>query len=119
MGAAVEWVDRAMAGRVRAALARHPTYSDYASKIPEPMFRQLVREGFARVVVYCLGTLLLISVGYYALPAWEGKPVQNEQAAAWVLYVLFALAEGWRTVVGRCIERECVYRRKHGKWRWE
>ncbi|HVO02428.1 MAG TPA: hypothetical protein VMT54_09515 [Candidatus Cybelea sp.] len=25
----------------------------------------------------------------------------------------------WRKQSAQCFERECIYRRQHGKWRWE
>jgi len=112
-------VNRFLAGRMRAAMSRHPTYADWIAEIPEPMFKQLVREGLVHMAVYGLTCQLMVCVGYYVLPIWEGKPADNGQAVIWTLLLIFALCFGWRTVAGRCIERECVYRRVHGKWRWE
>lgn len=113
MTAFLESIDRVVAGGIRRALDRHETYADWASDIPEPMFRQLVREGVFRTFVYVCANGLLLWLMAYVWPP--------DLLHAVGLAIGFALLAIWnrRKLAGQCLEREFLYRRKHGNWRWE
>jgi hypothetical protein len=122
MAALLDSVDRFLAGRVRLALGRHPIYPDWIAEISEPMFRQLLHEGLFRTVVFWCATALLLFLELYWLPPAHDRPTiwpHRALQTGLFLVIYFIAVRNLRASVTQCVERECVYRRLHGKWRWE
>jgi hypothetical protein len=94
--------------RLRQTFTDHRLYGNLAAEIPEPMLQQLAREGLFRSFVQyaVIGLVALLAV---PLITWWVSPI----IVCMVAYYY------WRGSVGQCVERECLYRRQHGKWRWE
>jgi hypothetical protein len=100
------------------AMAHHATYADWLPEISEPMFRQLVREGFYRGLVRSVFWILLLVLFWSVVPARD-EMVRSLQIVFWPTFILAAAVWGWKQFAGQCVEREFLYRRLHGKWRWE
>jgi hypothetical protein len=111
--------DNLLSGRMRRWFSRHRTYADWASEIPEPMFRQLIREGVFRTFVSYVACLAFIFAIQLALLFLRGDELDLMPTTIWFIAVSALSVFGWSSGAGRCVERELRYRRHHGKWRWE
>ena len=119
MSAVLASLDGFVAGRMRRSLTKHTTYGDWVSEIPDPMFRQLIREGVFRSVVYCFAGVAVVWFMNYEMPAKFDGPTNHVQLDIWLIALALIIAVSWRKLLGQCVEREFHYRRLHGKWRWE
>ena len=113
MAAFLESIDRIVAGSMRRSTSRNETYADWIANIPEPMFRQLVREGMYRTVVWAIAWELGL---WITALAWPSSALHTLMFG---IGILLLVLWGWRTLAAQCLLRECRYRRMHGKWRWE
>ncbi len=104
--------------RLRRYFTDHKLYGTDVAEIPVPMLRQLVREGVNRAKGW-YGGVLALSVLPNLGKILDGKMV----ALAGV--ILAACISGtifynlWPWITMQPLERELMYRRQHGKWRWE
>lgn len=111
---------RAVEPRLTAYLRRHlaehhESCADWVPQISEPMFRQLILDGLSRTFTTYL---FLFAILMAPLAVWrtEGN-VANAVVAAVIGSAVFLL--NWRRLATQCVDREFIYRRRHGKWRWE
>jgi hypothetical protein len=109
-------VERPIAERLRRFLAaHHETCPDWVEEIPEPMFRQLIQDSLLR-------TLVLFILWLTAVVAWS---FADHPEIFWTKLVIGLLAVSiimlinWRKLSTQCVDREFLYRRLNGKWRWE
>jgi hypothetical protein len=106
---------RAVARLQRLLATKHETCSDWVSEIPEPMFRQLVRDSLLRSVVF-FGLIVAAA----SVAAAEYQPAYGfATTAAWLIFVSLVALANWRKLATQCVDREFLYRRRNGKWRWE
>ena len=108
-------VEPSLSAYLRRYLAEHhKTCADWVPEISEPMFRQLIADSLLRTS-FLFGLLMAciivwaffdpgIEIARFALGAGVG--------------IAFGLIN-WRRLSTQCVDREFVYRRQHGKWRWE
>jgi hypothetical protein len=111
-----EPVERRVVARLQRVLAtKHATCPDWAYEIPEPMFRQLVRDSLLRTAVFFGLTVAVVSTG-----AAEYQPAHAfGTSVVWLIFLSLLVLTNWRKLATQCVDREFLYRRQHGKWRWE
>ncbi len=76
------------------------------------MFRQLVEDSLLRAFV----SFTLMSVVILAT-TWKDDFIIGAAIGLGIVAVPFLW--NWRKLSTQCVEREFVYRRLFGKWRWE
>jgi hypothetical protein len=93
----------------------HESCADWVPQISEPIFRQLILDGFIRTV---LGYVFVVAMAAASLAV---RNTEDSRISIAILLVVASLvfAVNWRKLVTQCVDREFVFRRKHGKWRWE
>jgi hypothetical protein len=104
--------------QLRRTFTDHKIYGNHAADIPEPMFRQLAREGLYRAKVFYGGMaafILLPNLGRIDHLQLAEIPMLAIVAALWAVVAYYCWP--WLTMQG--VERELLYRRREGKWRWE
>src|SRR6188472_737492 len=103
---------RALSEHLRRHLAEnHVSCRDWVPEIPEPMFRQLVADSLLRVFVSFVPMIVVVAVllkEYLVIGMAIGLAI-----------VALPFLWNWRKLSTQCVEREFVYRRLFGKWRWE
>ena len=114
-------VENLLVGRLRRSLSDH-MYADLVAEIPTAMMKQLATEGFWRVVAlgYFSVTFPIVAsfVRYVirGVPSELGPPV-GVYAISFVA-IIFILVSAQKFICDPA-ERELLYRRQHGKWRWD
>jgi membrane protein implicated in regulation of membrane protease activity len=79
------------------------------------MFRQLITDSLLRAFV--LFMLSLAAVVAWALA--DHPEIFWAKVVIGVLAVSIIMLISWRKLSTQCVDREFLYRRQHGKWRWE
>jgi hypothetical protein len=100
--------------RLHRTFADHKLYSRYVDEIPEPMFRQLVREGLFRAKVFCGA-----AAAFFILPSLGGGMMGLGVAAVFACVVVTTCYRCWPWLIMQGAERELLYRHRIGNWRWE
>jgi len=104
---------RALSAHLRRHLAEnHISCRDWVQEIPEPMFRQLVADSLLRVFVSFVPFIVVM-----VAITWKEELVIG--MAVGLVIVALPFLWDWRQLSTQCVEREFVYRRLFGKWRWE
>jgi hypothetical protein len=111
---------RAVEPRLSAYLRRylcehHESCADWAPEISEAMFRQLILDGFIRTFLTCLFVIALTTASL----AIRNTEENRISIAILLVVAAFFILATWRRLATQCVDREFLYRRKHGKWRWE
>jgi len=105
-----------LAAYLRRYLATHDkTYADWVPEISEPMFRQLILDGFNRTFATCVLVIATL------LASLVIRPSEDNQTSTMIIAIValgYFLVD-WRGQATQCVGREFTYRRRHGKWRWE
>jgi hypothetical protein len=98
----------------RRAFTGHTLYADWVLEIPEPMLRQLVRDGLSRAKIL-FGCL----IGFFAFNGFLAQKMSFVGLFLPGLILAMIYYYCWSAMIGQCVERELLYHRRHGKWRWE
>jgi len=114
-------LDRHWARRIDGWVLEDPN-GDLIAQISPAMRRQLLREGAIRSL---LALILPIPTMFFLDRAILPLLMASHRPWAWHAYATLAgllaiiTIVGWRKSVREPLDRELVYRRKHGQWRWE
>jgi hypothetical protein len=100
--------------RTRRAFTGHALYADRVREIPEPMMRQLARDGLSRAK-----TLFGCLTGFFLLNGLWARHFSLIELLLPGLILALVYYYCWSAMIGQCVERELFYHRQHGKWRWE
>jgi hypothetical protein len=107
-----------VAARLRRRFTDHKIYGNFVAEIPEPMFRQLAREGLFRAKVFyggIAGAILLPNLGSRSHLGISDFPIYGIGLLVWAVIGYYC----WPWLTQQAVERELHYRRREGKWRWD
>jgi hypothetical protein len=109
-----------LSARTRRWTGIHPD-SDLVAQIPPAMLAQLRRHGwymeFSTVLLPIPVMMALESAIHWIFPSYH----RSDGAFYFFVAVALLLSRGfsWRTLGWLAVNREILYLRLHGKWRWE
>jgi hypothetical protein len=109
-------VEPRLSGYLRRYLREHhESCADWVPEISEAMFRQLILDGLIRTFLTCAFAVAIL-VASVAIRNTEEKLIS---AAILMVFGSLVIAVNWRKLSTQCVDREFLYRRLNGKWRWE
>ena len=97
--------------RTRDRLGGIKAYAPFIAEMPQPMLEQLVRDGLYRAKAFCFGAFALLV--WPALLFKTGGVLISGPVVALLCYSC------WPWLACQNMERELLYRRDYGKWRWD
>lgn len=107
-------------GRLDVLAAGHRD-ADLFTQIPREMLHHLLRQGFYRLLATIFLPVPIVFFLDRAVATSIFDSYQVMDASTYFVFgILFlAVALDWKRVVRGPLNREVIYRRLHGKWRWE